>query len=334
MPALRPKFWKELNDIFAQHNGKKANGTVASAATQAKRRTAIKEGFNVLAKEFHCRLVSPRQFKERHMFKLVGHWEEKRCADIQTRIGYFRTFGNVWLGKGGGNMIKDSAKYAKNPESVRRRYVTNIDKTWSGNGADMVEKTRIVTALDPIVGGVFELCATFGLRLKEALLFRPHLDDHGDRIFVRCGKGGRSRFVHLEMEGPLRDYQREVLARLKRIVTNSAASMIPDDKTFVSGRRRVYYILDKAGIGRKLNGVTLHGLRHEYAVAYYQTHLNVAAPMKDDHQKPDPQLEQQVKEDLSENLGHSRTHIVGCYIGSRHQRRPSDHTGTNIKKET
>ena len=60
----------------------------------------------------------------------------------------------------------------------------------------------------------------------------------------------------------------------------------------------------------------------DYAVEFCEARTGVPAPFKGEPGKPDPFLERQVKQDLADHLGHSRTHIVGCYIGSRSQPRP------------
>jgi integrase len=313
-------FLNELKSIIAKHNPYKVDGSVASYETQAKRAEVIHAGFWTLAKQ-GCRLKSPRQFKERHMHKLVEHWEAKGIKDIQTRISAFRTFGNIWIEKP--SMIKCSAKYATKAESVKRKYVTNTDKTWSGNGAEAVTLIKKVTERDARVGIMLELGVAFGLRVKEALLLQPHKDDHGDRVHIRKGsKGGRQRYIDLEEPGVLRDYQRSVLEQAKAIIERAGTSMIPDGSSFVSYRNHVYYVLHSEGIGRARNGVSFHGLRHEYAVAYYEKQTGVTSPVKGGTEQPDPIVEQEAREALAKNLGHSRASILGCYIGSRHRPMP------------
>jgi hypothetical protein len=322
MPSLRPRFWNELNAIIKKNNDYKVDGSTASYETKAKRSENIHAGFKYLAGA-GCRLTSPTQFKEKHMHKLVAYWEEKQYADIQTRISYFRAFGNIWIRKPG--MIKESVKYATHPQSVARRYITNADKTWSGHGIDVLDMVRKVTESDARVGVLMELGVAFGMRLKEAMGFHPHTDvvaatpDKPEHVHIRKGKGGRKRDIEIEKSGPLRDYQLDLIERAKAIAARPGASLIQDGKSAAYQRNRVYYILRKAGVTRNLNGVTFHGLRHEYAVAYYERRTGVAAPLKGNPEKPDPALDQKTRGDLSENLGHSRTSIVGCYIGSRNQ---------------
>lgn len=332
MPSLRPRFWNELNAIIKKNNDYKVDGSTASYETKAKRREVIHRGFRYLA-SVGCRLKSPTQFRERHMHKLVEHWEDERHDDIQTSISTFRTFGNEWLRKPG--MIKPSVKYTKRPETAKRRYITNVDKTWSGNGVEVLSMIRQVTDLDLRVGLLNELGVAFGMRLKEAMGFRPHADvkaattDQRECVHVPKGKGGRSRDIDLEIPGPLYDYQRELLTRAKAIAARPGASLIPDGRSATQLRNRVYYILRKAGVTRKQNGVTFHGLRHEYAVAYYERRTGAAVPLKGAVERPDPVVEQDTFKSLAESLGHSRTTIVGCYVGSRHQPipQPEKHVG-------
>jgi site-specific recombinase XerC len=332
MPSLRPRFWNELNAIVKKHNDYKSDGSTASEGTKAKRREVIDAGFVYLASA-GCRLHSPTQFKEKHMGKLVKYWEKSNNKDIQTKISHFRVFA-VWIRKPG--MIKESKKYAINPDSVKRRYITNIDKTWTGNGVDVVEMVRKVTERDGRVGILAELGVAFGLRLKEALLFHPHADiiERADEdspdvvktyLHVRKGKGARKRDIEFEPQGPLRDYQVDLVARAKAMADRPGASMIPNGRSSTQFRRRSYYIFDKAGMTLIKDGITFHGTRHEYAVAYYERRTGVAAPLKGNPEKPDPSLDQKTREDLAENLGHSRITILGCYIGSRH--RPVPQTG-------
>lgn len=269
------------------------------------------------------------------MFKLVAYWEERKYADIQTRISYFRAFGNIWIRKPG--MIKESVKYATNPQSVTRRYITNVDKTWAGHGVDVLDMVQKVTEQDARVGLLMELGGAFGMRLKEAMGFHPHTDvrkatdDKREYVHVRNGKGGRQRDIEIEKSGPLREYQLDLLERVKAIAARPGASLIQDGKSAAYQRNRVYYILRKAGVARELNGVTFHGLRHEYAVAYYERKTGVAAPLKGNSEKPDPSLEQKTLGNLSGNLGHSRTSILGCYIGSRHRPIPQSGAPEAVK---
>lgn len=309
MPS--PKFWKELHAILSKHNLHSTRGDhPASFETQSKRAEILNQGFRTLWK-LGFRPESPRSFRERHMHALAAHWEAKGCKDIQTRISIFRVFGNLWLGKT--NMIKASVVYVSNPDSVRRRYITNVDKTWSGQGVDVLAMIEAVAADDPRVGLVLEVQLTFGLRLKEALLLRPHLDDKIAYLNVNRGtKGGRYRAVSIED-----NLGRDVLARARTLVVRPEACLIPDGVSYVAYRSHVYYICRKHGITRSQIGIVPHGLRHEYACAWLEKTTGAKAPIKDPSATIPQEVDRLARRELAENLGHTRPSIVGCYVGSR-----------------
>jgi integrase len=309
MPS--PQFWKEFNVILVKHNKLSTRGNHrASFETQYKRAEILDQGFRTLWKlGFHMK--HPYSFRERHMHALAKHWEEKGYKDIQTRISIFRIYGNLWLGKA--NMIKESVVYVSNPDSVKRKYVTNVDKTWSGQGVDVLALIEAVGADDPRVGLVLEIKFAFGLRLKESLLLRPHRADKTAYLDVNRGtKGGRDRTVAIE-----EDMQRDVLERACRLIERPAASMIPDGVSFVTYRSHVYYLCRKHGITRNQLGIVPSGLRHEYACAWYEKKTGAKAPVKGANVSVSQELDAYIRAELTENLGHSRSSIAGCYIGTR-----------------
>jgi len=309
MPS--PKFWKELQEILAKHNKRTARGNhVASFETQHKRAEILDQGFRDLWKRgYH--LGSPRSFCEKHMKALGHHWEEKGYKDVQTRMSVFRVFGNEWLGKT--NMIKASVVYVSNPDSVKRKYVTNEDKTWTGKGIDVLAKIKEVADDDERVGLVLELCLSFGVRLKEALLMRPHQSYKEAYVDVNRGtKGGRDRTVSIEEV-----LQKDVLERACLMLSRFSSSMIPDRVSYDSYRDHVYYICRKHAITRRQLGIVPHGLRHEYACVWFEKKTGIKPPIKDRGAVLPKEQDDQARRELAENLGHSRKSIVGCYVGSR-----------------
>jgi hypothetical protein len=70
-------------------------------------------------------------------------------------------------------------------------------------------------------------------------------------------------------------------------------------------------------VTRKGLGITSHGLRHEYVHERYEEKLGVVAPVKGGG-KPDMDADDAnaKKRMISEELGHSRPQIIGCYSGS------------------
>jgi len=308
-------FWDELKKLIRENNRRRANGNgPTSYETQARRAEILHQGFRTLW-VLGCRLPSPWGFRERHMHKLGRYWESQAYRDIQNRFSTFRTFGNDWLNRPG--MIKASELYVDNPESVKRKYVTNVDRSWTGNGVDIETKIAEIACHDYRASVVLELCHVFGMRIAESLKFRPHESAREpDRIHLTRGtKNGRPREVFYD-EDPIGALQRAVIQKAMELCAEFE-SMIPTGVPFVTYRRRMYYILERYGLTKAILGVTTHGLRHEYAVAYFERHTGTQAPVRDVESTVRPGDFAKVRTTLSENLGHSRLSITGAYLGNR-----------------
>lgn len=309
---MKPKLERELQKILRQHNGKSARGNgPASYETQAKRAEILYGGFKTLYSTLNCKIESIFNFREHHMKQLGFYWEGQGIKDIQTRISVFRVFANLWLGKRG--MIRESERYVRDPKSVQRRCATATDKTWTALGVDPLELIRRVAELDPRVAMLLELMLAFGLRVKEAMLLRPHLADKKNYLDVSRGaKGGKHRTNEIE-----KAVQRDTLNRAKTFVRKETSSMIPDGRTFASFRKYFYRICNKAGIGRNCKfKVVPHGLRHEWANAKYKEITGVNSPIKgDDSGNVDKERDEFARIEIAEDLGHSRPAISSAYLG-------------------
>lgn len=308
---MSPKFKQKLDEIIRRNNLKSAykNGA-ASYETQHKRAEILYGGFKALVGVLGCRIESPEQFREFHIKKLGFFWEKQGIKDIQTRISVFRVFGNVWLGKR--QMIRESERYVLNPQIVRRRCVTTEDKTWSGKSIKVIEKLHEVATIDPRVAIILELMYAFGLRLKEAMLLRPHLADKSGLLDVTRGtKGGKHRITE-----KLTIVRADVIKTAKTFALSRLSSLIPDDRTFESYRKHVYRVCNQAQIGRRF-GLVPHGLRHEYANQKYTEITSGRSPIKGALPgEVDADLDLYARTDIAEDLGHCRPRISGAYLGA------------------
>lgn len=304
----RPEFWRELKSIIRANNHRNRRGPIASFEWQAKRAEILHAAFRTLWK-LGSRPESPSHLRERHVHKLALHWEEQGIRDIQTRMSVMRTFANEWIGKPG--MVKDSARYVRDPKTVTRSYPTKTDKSWSGQGADVLEILARVREEDPRIAAILELQFRFGLRLKESLLFQPNLCDRGTHIVLERGaKGGRIRTVSV-----ITPEQAELLSRIKTFAPVRASTMIPPEFTLIAYRNRIYGLTRRLGLTRQ-KGLALHGLRHEYAAQRYAGITGHPAPLRTD-ERVDPENDLAARFAIAQDLGHSRPHIVGCYLGGR-----------------
>jgi integrase len=298
-----------LNAVLKAHNKAAASGGKAvSFATQDARREILEQGFKEL-RALGFKLPDVRGFKERHMTALGNSWEAKglSASTIQNRISIFRVFAE-WVGKVG--MIRGSENYVKNPESVERHLITNIDKTWSGQQKTLTEKLELIQQHDKYVAIQMELQRAFGLRMKEAALLKPHMADKENYLAVNWGtKGGRDRVVPIQ-----NDYQRDVLTRAKLFLINRNDSMTPKNFNFKQWKNHYYYVCRQVGISRK-DGITSHGLRHERLNEIYQELTGQLSPVKGGASLS-THIHEAVRQELAEVAGHSRESISGAYIGS------------------
>jgi integrase len=303
-----PDFWRELKAIIRANNHRNRRGAIASFAWQAKRAEILHAAFRTLW-TLGFRPVGPRRLRQRHVQALACHWEEAGIRDIQTRMSVLRTYANEWLGKSG--MVRESAHYVRDPQSVTRSYVAKRDKSWSGQGVNVEEILARVQAVDPRIGAILELQFRFGLRLKEAMLFQPHLCDRGSHIAIERGaKGGRPRSVPVAEPEQL-----ALLARIRTFAPTNASTMIPPEFRLITYRKRIYDLARRLGLTRQ-NGLNLHGLRHEYAARRYADLTGHPGPLKSDT-RIEPEDDLTARLVISQDLGHTRKYIVGAYVGGR-----------------
>lgn len=309
--------WKgRLSAILREHAHKSERhpGKAVSSLTRDKRWAVLFAAFGTLREELGFRIEEPANLKRKHVQALVTHWETagKSPGTIQNGVSILRLYAG-WIGKPG--LVPETENLVSEPDRGRRRYAAERDKSWEGNGVDYAEQLERIRAEDPVMAVQIELAEAFGLRVQEAWLIRPAYDiaREGDRFVVtlfRGTKGRRFRDVPVESES-----QQEVLRRAREAAGHG--SMIPSHYTKKRWRNHFYWILRKLGITRNGLGVTAHGLRHQYAHQRYREKLGVEPPVRGGG-KPDLPADEvrPIKAQISEELGHSRTSIVGAYTGT------------------
>lgn len=301
--------WKKtLTAILKDHNGRRVDGDRASDDTRRKRGQVLMQGFAQL-RDMKFRLNDVRQFKGRHMQALVDHWiaEGLSPAVVQNRISIFRTFCG-WIGKHG--MIHPSIHYVTDPKHVTRSSIATRDKSWSTQGIDPVVVMDRVRLIEPWVAMALVLQWTLGLRVRESVMFRPWVADLGQVVDVNRGtKGGRQRMVKIT-----EPRQRTALDDAKAFVSGMDASVAPDALTLKQARNRFYAVLRKVGV-TKQNGMTAHGLRHEFANAYFEELANYPSPVRGGPAPVDKSIEHYARLETAEALGHSRENITTHYLG-------------------
>lgn len=186
---------------------------------------------------------------------------------------------------------------------AERRYVTNVSKARKlGTGLEKITDAHVRMSL--------QLQAAFGLRREEAIKFQPSYADRGDHIALKGSwtKGGRERTVPITTTE-----QRDVLQAAHRLA--GTGSLIPAYKTFIQ-QRHVY-----DGQCKAASLSNMHGLRHRYAQLRYEILTGWKSPAAGGPgtaqlDLPRRLADQQVRQQISRELGHERVKVTAVYLGS------------------
>ena len=311
---LPERFYSELMELLREH-GRKAirkNKIIAHETMDARKELLFLSMRELRGLGF--KLETPYNLQQRHVMALVKSWEESGLAasTIANRISVLRAL-SIWIGKPG--MIQKAVDFVDDPESVKRQQATTEDKSWSAAGLDIDAMIGLVEQYDARVGLQTRLMKAFGLRKKEAVMFRPLKADLGLAIRVRDGtKGGRERVVPIETEE-----QRQVLALAKSRVKHVNEHIGHPDLTLEQAIRRVNYVFERFGLTKRGLGVTAHGLRHEHLNDLYEQVTGVPSPVRGGSVVGalDQHLHDVARARVSQEAGHNRLNISDAYIGAR-----------------
>lgn len=302
--------WKEnLRAILRDNNGRKDDGTVASYETQAARRAVLFQIFEEL-RSIGFKLDDPRGLRGKHVQALATSYEHRGLAPatIQKNFSVMRLFAK-WIGKEG--MVEKTERYFSPGFTVERSQIARTDKSWSGAGIDVNAKIAEIHAKDARVGLQAELMAVFGLRPKESALLRPHAADKGAYLIVAPGtKGGRERTIPIDTSR-----RRELIDQAKRDVL-PGRSLIPDGHTWKSWSNHMRHVAASVGVCKSKLGVTLYGLRHEYAQQQYHLHAGAVAPVAGGC-AVERNIDINARQIVAQDLGHNRIDITNHYLGKR-----------------
>ena len=317
-----------LADLLKRHIGTRVGSTTSvSKATADKRWKDIFSGFRLL-RTLGMKLEDPMSFEGRHMQALVDAWVKAglSASTITNRISSFRLF-SEWIGKKG--MVELAIRYVSDPSLVQRTSVATEDMSWSAKGIDVAALIEEVRGYSVRVATAMELQLGLGLRMRESLLTKPHLADMGSVMDVYRGvKNGRRRMVRVDTESA-----RRALDQAKSVVTVMGESVAGpvEDGTWTQVRNRYYAVMRKVGITRKDLGVVSHMLRHENANDVFARLAGYASPVRGGPVPTDPMLENYVRTEMAEHLGHSRPRISAHYVGRA--RKPAKGNGKGKGKE-
>ena len=260
----------------------------------------------------NMRLQNLSEFSTRHVAALTRHYEAQglSASSLQKKNTVLRRFG-TWIGKP--DMTPRLRDLVEDPNRAMRSYSAVESKAWSANGVDPEEIFERMDLECSVAGLQLRLQLAFGLRPREVVMLKPLAADQGKNLFVTDGtKGGRARMVPIDTTE-----KRILLERAKEIAKGNARGVL-SVKPSLSLRQaiaRYYHLARKVGIGKKGLGVTLHGLRHEFAGALFKQIAGVDAPVNGGL-LDDKVLVRRAMQITSEQLGHSRKHAGAAYLGS------------------
>lgn len=299
--------WRDsLVVVLKEHNGARRDGAVASYATQYKRADILYAGFARL-RELGFKLDTVTSLRGKHVTTLMqdGHARGLSASTLQNTLSIFRTFAE-WIGKSG--MVRGIEHYL-GPGVAVRSSVASQDRSWSARGVDIAAKIEQVRLKDARVALQLELQAAFGLRAREAMQLRPHLADKGSYLSITHGtKGGRDRVE------PIRTpEQRALLERAKAFCSNLSSSTSDPQRKLRQWKNHYYDVVRSCGITRR-DGITSHGLRHEYANTRYQELTGVDSPVRGGG-RIEKDMDQAARQIVAEELGHSRGSVTTHYLG-------------------
>ena len=311
---LPEAFYEELMDLLKEH-GRTAireNKIVSHRSMEVRKELLVQSMRELRGLGF--KLKSPRNLQQKHVKALSEYWEAKQlsASTITNRLSVLRALSS-WIGKPG--MIQKSEDFVKNPETVKRQQATTEDKSWAAAGLDVEAMIGLIEAYDARVGLQVRLMREFGLRKREAVMFRPHKADLGLAIRVRDGtKGGRERIVPLETPE-----QRRVLDLAKSRAKNVNDHIGSPYRDLKQALRHINYVFERFGLTKRGLGVTAHGLRHQHLNELYESITGVPSPVRSGSITADidKHLHDVARARVSQEAGHERLGISNAYIGAR-----------------
>lgn len=138
---------------------------------------------------------------------------------------------------------------------------------------------------------------------------RPHIADKGTYLSVTHGtKGGRDRVE------PIRTPEQRVLLEIaKKFFATPSSSTIDPQRKLSQWKNHYYHVMQSLGITRK-EGITSHGLRHQYANERYRELTGSDSPVRGGA-TVSPETDQAARQIVAEELGHSRERVTTHYLG-------------------
>ena len=280
-------------------------------------------------------LPDPRNLAHRHIQAMVDVWRREHLAPatIQTYLSFLRGLA-MWLGKHG--LVRGPAHYGLELDEYQRHEAARRDKSWTAQGIDIEDMLNRIAAFDRHVGAQLRVMLAFGLRCKEAVMFRPlactitfeatglpESERRADRyVKIKAGaKGGRLRFIPLD-----RPQHLAAIALAEDVAASRDAHLGAPDKSLAQNLRRFTYVVAKFGLRSCELGATGHGLRHETMNDEYAAVSGFLSPVRGGGPVP-PDVDRAARLHVAALAGHGRAKASSAYLGQPVVMRSKPHKG-------
>lgn len=316
MPIGQPPYGKlgrclhSLDAVLWVHGRTSADGKRRISANTAKQRAQDLKLCLRLLHEAGRPIVDVRNLRTRH-FKVVADEMVRRGYSAATMQKFFTHLARLCDAIGKPGMIGDPRQYFDDPAVYERHYAARIPETLPVPRLDIDAVIAAAYAKDTRCGIWLELCHYFGMRVTEAIRFRPRERDETEFIYFRGVKNRLYRTVPVET-----DAQRDLLERARAMAPDKSASLIPADKTLKQARNRFRNVMKRIGLTTKQLGATPHALRHGYARRLYRQLTGQLCPAEGGQCIGMSRAQDRdVRIIIAERLGHSRESITCAYLG-------------------
>ncbi|MCG7556265.1 phage integrase N-terminal domain-containing protein [Pseudoalteromonas sp. Of11M-6] len=293
-----------MSTLKYQLQGLMKRNADGSFATKAERHKILSQAATQL-KEGGYKLPNPNSLKPKHVEYLVERWKSEKLSPstIKNRMAHVRW----WAEKiGKSSMLPKSnsgSNHAIKLDIEKRCYVPTESK------AKDLDLEKLAKVGNSNVKLSLKLQKEFGLRRAEAIKFRPSYAIRGDKLVLKASwcKGGRARELPIRTES-----QREVLREVQQAAGNG--SLIPNDKTYIQQLRSYERETSNVGLDK------MHGLRHMYAQERYHELAGwkcplAGGPTSKELSPEEKAIDRDVRNLITEELGHTREQITVQYIG-------------------
>ena len=281
-----------------------------------------------ILKKLRMGIQNISELGRKHVIGLCRHWESEGLSEktIHKYISTLRRFLEL-MGKFGAVPVGLDWRQILRANGVTAgtqscSLLPSFPKGWRDHGIALTPIIEAIRAEEPVVGAQLDMQLHFGLRANESVQLIPEDSDKGDHLMVWRGtKGGKERMVQFSTEPATAALQRAALERAKEF-----ASLHPKRCLAIPGlklremKNRMLYVARKHGVHRRGLGITLHGLRHQFACDLFKALSGLPAPVLGrisgaEYEENADRVRHALLQ-VARQLGHERAPIAHAYIGS------------------